>query len=206
MCETAEAGQDKLGDAVTLTVKATNIYAEAQTITLSEIEGVTLAQSVFENVSGGASVETTATYTIQVKDVTAGSFTNTVTATLGEIEKEASATVETGTIALEITAASDRKVYDGEALTNAGYELTDGELASGDEIESVTVTGSQTLVGESANVASDAKIVNGDEDVTAGYEITYVDGTLTVTDGTNPDDEEEVDSGLVVTKTAEAGQ
>ncbi|MBQ7703514.1 MAG: LPXTG cell wall anchor domain-containing protein, partial [Firmicutes bacterium] len=96
---------------------------------------------------------------------------------------------------LTITAASDEKVYNGEPLTNPDYEITEGELLEGDSLESVTVTGSQTLVGSSANTPSDAKIVNAEgEDVTANYEVTYVDGTLTVTDdGVDPDD--------VVTKT-----
>ena len=103
---------------------------------------------------------------------------------------------------LTITAASDKKVYDGDPLTNDGYELTDGKLATGDKIDSVTVTGSQTLVGSSDNVASAAVVKNGETDVTANYEITYVKGTLTVTDGTNPPDDP-VDPKLVVTKTAE---
>ena len=45
----------------------------------------------------------------------------------------------------------------------------------------MTVEGSQTLVGSSANIASNAKIVNDlGEDVTIGYEISYQTGTLTV--------------------------
>ena len=81
---------------------------------------------------------------------------------------------------LTITAASDNKVYDGEALTNAGY--TNTALAVGDSIESVAVNGSQTIVGSSANAASSAVIKNAaGEDVTASYAITYIDGTLTVT-------------------------
>ena len=62
---------------VTITVK--NIYAEAKNITLSEIDGVTLAQSVFNSVDAGEEITTTATYTIQPADMAAGSFTNTVT-------------------------------------------------------------------------------------------------------------------------------
>ena len=39
-------------------VTANNIYDEAKTITLSEIEGVTLAESVFEGVPAGETVKT----------------------------------------------------------------------------------------------------------------------------------------------------
>jgi hypothetical protein len=81
---------------------------------------------------------------------------------------------------LTITAASGTKVYDGTALTKSSYTNTD--LSSGDAIESVTVTGSQTVVGKSDNVASAVVIKNASNvDVTANYDITYVKGTLTVT-------------------------
>ena len=187
-----------VGDTVTFKITAKNIYEDVQTITLSEITDVTLEQSEFKNVAGGDTVETTATYVIKVADVTDGSFTNTVTATMGNITKEAKATVKTETIKIEITADSDSKVYDGEPLTNDGYKLTDGTLATGDTITSVTVTGIQTLVGSSNNEPSDAVIKNAaGKVVTEAYKITYVNGTLTVTDGT-PD--EPVEPDLVVTK------
>ena len=80
---------------------------------------------------------------------------------------------------LTITADSDTKVYDATPLTKNSYTHT--ELASGDNITSVTITGSQTSVGESANEPSAAVIKKGDEDVTANYDITYANGTLTVT-------------------------
>ena len=84
-----------LGEEVTFAITATNIYEKAQTITLSEIEGVTLAKATFENVEGGKTIETTATYTITEADILAGEFTNTVTAKMGKIEKTADATVKT---------------------------------------------------------------------------------------------------------------
>lgn len=97
-------------------------------------------------------------------------------------------------IALTITAKNATKQYDGTTLTENGYTSTG--LAEGDAIESVTVTGSQLIVGRSANVPSQAVIKKGDTDVTANYAITYVNGTLTVTkrnidyaDGTITQDE-----------------
>ena len=108
-----------------------------------------------------------------------------VTTGLATVVEDYWVTVEDGTLevtqkALTITAESDTKVYDGTALTKNSYTNTD--LATGDAIESVTVTGSQTVVGTSNNVPSAAVIKNaGNEDVTANYNITYTNGTLEVT-------------------------
>ncbi|MBQ6346128.1 MAG: InlB B-repeat-containing protein, partial [Clostridia bacterium] len=81
---------------------------------------------------------------------------------------------------LTITADDGTKAYDGTALVKDSY--TNTGLEEGDSIKSVTVTGSQTQVGESGNVPSEAKIMNATgEDVTANYVISYVNGTLEVT-------------------------
>ena len=80
---------------------------------------------------------------------------------------------------ITITADSDTKIYDATAFTKNSYTNTD--LAEGDAITSVTITGTQTNVGESSNVPSAAVIKHGGTDVTASYAITYVNGTLKVT-------------------------
>ena len=86
---------------------------------------------------------------------------------------------------ITITAESAEKAYDGSALTQNAYK-TEG-LAKGDEVASITINGSQTVVGTSDNVPSAAKIVNAKgENVTASYDITYVNGTLTVTKASAP--------------------
>ena len=78
-----------------------------------------------------------------------------------------------------VTADSASKRYDGKELTK-NSATADG-LADGDQLASVTVTGTQTKQGSSDNVPSDAKIANAaGEDVTSSYEITYVNGTLEV--------------------------
>ena len=58
-------------------------------------------------------------------------------------------TLEVTKKAVTITADSDTKVYDGKALTKDSY--TNTALAAGDSVESVTVTGSQTVVGTGNN-------------------------------------------------------
>ena len=107
-----------------------------------------------------------------------------VTTGLATVVEDYWVTVEDGTLevtqkAVTITADGDTKVYDGTALTKNSYTNTD--LATGDAIESVTVTGSQTVVGTSNNVPSAAVIKNGTTDMTANYNITYTNGTLEVT-------------------------
>ncbi|MBQ6348512.1 MAG: hypothetical protein IJI71_13310, partial [Clostridia bacterium] len=92
----------------------------------------------------------------------------------------ANGTLEVTKKAVTITADGDTKVYDGTPLTKNSYDKT--ALASGDSVQSVTVTGSQTVFGSSENTPSAAKIVNGaGDDVTSSYDITYASGTLSVT-------------------------
>jgi hypothetical protein len=129
----------------------------------------------------GATYEVTGTVTAP------GTVTNEFTYTLNEgtLADNYDITTETGTLevtkkAVTITADSDTKVYDGAALTKNSYTST--ELAEGDKIDSVTITGTQTAVGSADNVPSEAKIVDATgEDVTENYEITYANGTLEVT-------------------------
>ncbi len=88
---------------------------------------------------------------------------------------------------LEITANSASKSYDGQKLTASGYTLTDNtSLATGDTIESVTVSGEVGPdAGSGTSTASNAVIKRGDTDVTTNYAITYKSGTLTITDSSS---------------------
>lgn len=97
-----------------------------------------------------------------------------------------SAVVKINARPLEVTAASDDKLYDGTPLTNNGYSITDGTLVEGQSLFSVTVTGSQTNVGSSANVPSNAVIIDGEDDVTSNYSVTYENGLLRVDPTTGP--------------------
>ena len=85
---------------------------------------------------------------------------------------------------ITITADSGSKVYDGTALTVSTYTIT-GALASGDQITSISVSGSQTEADSSENTVSNAVIKDGETDVTGNYAITYKPGTLTVTPDKN---------------------
>ena len=81
---------------------------------------------------------------------------------------------------LEITAASDSKVYDCVDLEKDAYSITSGTLPTTDHIDTVFVTGLQHCVGSSANVPSGAIILHGTDTVTDSYDITYVNGTLEI--------------------------
>ena len=68
-------------------------------------------------------------------------------------------------------------------------EWTVSGLVSGDKVESVKITGIQSVPGSSPNVPSDAVIKNAKgEDVTKNYAIKYVNGTLTMLEVLNKED------------------
>lgn len=82
-------------------------------------------------------------------------------------------------IALEITANSAEKVYDGMPLLANGYTLTKGAFQSGHGFTQVRVDGSVTNVEESPK----ANIITGyvmPPDYANNYQVTSRDGTLTI--------------------------
>lgn len=87
---------------------------------------------------------------------------------------------------LIITAGS--KTEYGPTPVTCG-EWTVSGLAAGDKVESVKITGIQSVPGSSPNVPSDAVIKNvKGEDVTKNYAIKYVNGTLTMLEVLNKED------------------
>ena len=82
---------------------------------------------------------------------------------------------------ITITTNSAEKVYDGTALTDAGYSYTENVLVKGDVL-TVDVVGSQTNAGSTANAVASYKVMRGDVDVTDCYTFAKcIEGTLTVT-------------------------
>ncbi|MDR1815563.1 MAG: InlB B-repeat-containing protein [Clostridiales Family XIII bacterium] len=146
----------------------------------------------------GSAPVTVASYTI-TRDSDGGD----ATARFPNVDASAAGMLTVTPRPIEITAASATKMYDGTALTDAGYRLSKGALAEGQRIDRVSVAGSVTEVGEAANVASAAAIVGSeDRDVTGNYEIDYADGLLTVTAAAaEPTDEELVVTPATVTTT-----
>ena len=82
-------------------------------------------------------------------------------------------------VAIELTANSAAKAYDGTPLTDSGYTISKGSFVGEEGLAGVTVEGSQTAVGSSANTITDHKLKSNT--LAKNYTITYADGTLTVT-------------------------
>lgn len=93
-------------------------------------------------------------------------------------------TTEAGTltitpVAIELTANSDSKQYDGNALTADGYTISNGSFVGEEGLASVAVEGSQTEVGSSSNTITGHTLK--DNTLAENYTITYKPGTLEVT-------------------------
>lgn len=87
---------------------------------------------------------------------------------------------------LTITAGSKTEYGPTPVTCN---EWTVSGLVAGDKVESVKITGIQSVPGSSPNVPSDAVIKNAKgEDVTKNYAIKYVNGTLTMLEVLNKED------------------
>ena len=99
-------------------------------------------------------------------------------------------TLKVTPVAIELTANSASKAYDGTALTDDGYTITKGEFVTRQEkidgkyvdvqegLAKVTVVGSQTVVGSSANTITGHELKSNT--LAQNYAITYKAGTLTV--------------------------
>ena len=87
-------------------------------------------------------------------------------------------TLEVTPVAIELTANSAAKAYDGTPLTDRGYTISNGSFVGEEGLAGVTVEGSQTAVGSSANTITGHTLNNNTK--AQNYDITYVDGTLTV--------------------------
>ena len=100
--------------------------------------------------------------------------------------------------AVELTAASAEKAFDGEALTKnepTDFTVSKGSFVDGQGVTAV-ITGSQTYVGQSNNVIN--SVTGNDETNLNNYAIAYVPGILKVTDNN-------VDPSKVITKTHQGG-
>ena len=211
-----------LNEIVTFTILVTNIYDEVKTITLGEIEGVTLEQSVFEDVQPGETIEAKATYQITESDILKGSFVNTVTATFSDggtfentdtvdpmepnghltINKETTSTPANGTgYALGETITYEIKVVNDGTLTITDITVTD-EL-TGDEwtIPSLKPGAEQTFNAE--YVVTEADILAGSVENVATATGTSPDPEnpeVPVTPGEEEDPTEEPNGHLMINK------
>ncbi len=222
------AGTYGLGDEVTFTIKATNVYNTAKTMTLEEIEGVTLSQSTFENVQPGATVSAIATYAITEADILSGTFVNTITVKFSGEDKSYVNTDEVDVdkanahLAVTKTTTSEpenKAAYKlGEAITYRITVANDGNLTitditvadpNADDFDEQVIN--SLAPGESKSF--EATHVVTEADIKAGF-VTNVatakgtDPTGKETEGKGEDTETIVaaDPKLVVTKTSDVAE
>ena len=86
--------------------------------------------------------------------------------------------------AIEVTAGSKSKVYDGTALTCATVSITSSNKLAANHTLSASTLGSITNVGTTENVIAICKIFASGVDVTSNYIITTKAGTLGITKAT----------------------
>lgn len=81
---------------------------------------------------------------------------------------------------IEVTAASETRVYEGEPLSNPDIYISKGSLITGHTLVAAA-TGTCTSVGSVANIVAAVKVLDAEgSDVTDLYSITRVEGTLTL--------------------------
>ena len=82
--------------------------------------------------------------------------------------------------AIEITAGSKSKVYDGTALTCATFSITSSNKLAANQTLSATTFGTITNVGTTENVIVTCKVFASGVDVTSNYSITSKAGILEI--------------------------
>lgn len=80
---------------------------------------------------------------------------------------------------IEITSGSKTKIFDYTPLTDDSYLITDGQLATTDEIE-IVISGSQIYIGRSKNTISSISITRDGTNVSGNYIIVLIEGDLIV--------------------------
>ena len=141
----------QLGEQIVFEIRVTNIYDTAQTVTLTEQDGVVFTgPDTFTDVQPGATVTTSACHVVNEDDLKEGTYTNTVKAEFKEVKKTWEGTDEEDqfahlTLAKEVTnAPADETAYmNGETIryqitvTNDGtaelYSLKIADILTGDE-------------------------------------------------------------------------
>lgn len=83
--------------------------------------------------------------------------------------------------AIEITAGSKSRVYDGTALTCATFSITSSNKLAANQTLSATTFGTITNVGTTENVIVTCKVFASGVDATPNYSITSKVGTLEIT-------------------------
>jgi uncharacterized repeat protein (TIGR01451 family) len=89
----------QLGEQIVFEISVTNIYDTAQTITLTEQDGVVFTgKYTFTDVEPGKTVTTSAFHVVNEDDLEKGTYTNTVKADFKEVKKTWEGTDDRGSV------------------------------------------------------------------------------------------------------------
>ena len=175
-----------------LTVKAKSIVPDDKDTPESEKTGITVSEPSDSKYDGKEHKEVlTVTDTKTGKELVAGTdysvtyssdlvnagTVKVTVAGLGNYSGSFTKTYKITKRSVTLTSATVSKVYDGSALTNTSITVSGDGFVEG-EGASYEVTGSQTVVGNSAN-AFEYKL--NEKTLASNYNITKVVGTLTIT-------------------------
>ena len=218
--KTHEAKEYALGETVTFTITVVNIYDQVRTVDITEQEGVTITgASHFDAVQPGATVTTTATYTVTEADILAGTFTNKVDVTIGGVPYSNTDTVEIADQEPNLTVAKTASITEGAQLgqtvnytitvTNNGNVTVTG-INLVDNLTGHSWTIDSLAPGQSANAVSDYYTIT-EADILAGRVVntataTGTDPTGQTTKGDSPEvitTTQDVNPQLTVTKTSD---
>ena len=166
-------------NSLTDTYDGTEKTAEGLVTTTFTVGGQTYT---VEGLSAKVAKTDAGTYTVKVEGtaVVKDAAKNDVTKQFTVTKKDGQLVINKRSVTL--TSATDSKPYDGTALTNNEVTVGRDGFAEG-EGATYTVTGSQTLAGSSDNFF---EYTLNEGTKAANYEITKEEGTLTVTDRTDP--------------------
>ena len=180
-----------------LTVKAKSIIPDDKDTPESDKTGITVSEPSDSKYDGKEHKEVlTVTDTKTGKELVAGTdysvtyssdlvnagTVKVTVAGLGNYSGSFTKTYKITKRSVTLTSATVSKVYDGSALTNTSITVSGDGFVEG-EGASYEVTGSQTVVGNSAN-AFEYKL--NEKTLASNYNITKVVGTLTITAASAP--------------------
>jgi uncharacterized repeat protein (TIGR02543 family) len=152
-------------------------------------DGTALTTSDYTRTGALASNDVLESVVIAGSQTNAGSSSNTASGAVirhgtEDVTANYAITYTAGTLtvtpaAVELTANSGTKAYDGTALLPSGYTITSGAFVTGQGLSAVEISGSQLFVGFSPSHITGHTLAEGTD--AANYTITYKDGQLTVT-------------------------
>ena len=158
----------KLGETVRFAISVTNIYDEAKTITITELDGVTIEGAdantpnilVKSNVAPGETVTAVATYMITEADIVNGFFKNTVKATFDggkTFENEKTVTTEESKRSYTLSKTASESTHEsGMFKVGETIHYTITVVNTGNQtIKNLQIEDTLTAAGTISNITAD---------------------------------------------------